>query len=546
MSRKKRKEKAQRTGRSIGEESRESDKLKAGGVESDGREGERASGSLAERAAWILFAKTVAFGLSFALPLLLVRRLSQSEFGLYKQVFLVVGTAITMLPLGFGMSAYYFLPRERSRQGLIVWNVLIFYTGVAGVAALFLWLRPGSLGALFHSVELVEYAPLIGVAILFWVLSSFLEVVAVARQEPRLATIFIIASQFTKGLLLLVAALAFGTVYALICAAIVQGVLQTLIMFFYLRSRFPRFWSRFDWPVMRSQLSYAVPLGIAGVLFTVQLELHNYFVANRFDAATYAVYAIGCFQLPLVGIMSESICSVMIPRVSLLQKQDRRREIVELTARVMRKLAAIYFPLYVFLLVVGREFIVLLFTESYAASWPIFAINLTMLPVGILVLDPVLRAYAEQRYFLLRLRLGLIVALLAALWFASARLGLVGIISVVVLASITERAATMIRMGRIVGVTRRDYVLIKDVWKMAMASTASGLLAFAARMYLVGARPIVVLVVCGAVFSAAYVSLFLISGILTRDEWEIVRRQLARLRRAPRGQAASLLAEGDY
>ena len=509
-------------------------------------EADQGADSLTSRAAWILFAKTVAFGLSFALPLLLVRRVSQHEFGLYKQVFLVVGTALTVLPLGFGMSAYYFLPRERERQGLIVWNVLLFYMIMAGVACLFLWLRPESLGTLFHSEEVIGYAPLIGITIFFWVLSSFLEVVVVAHQEARLATIFIIASQFTKGLLLLAAALTFGTVRALIFAAIAQGMLQTLIMFFYLRSRFPRFWSAFDWPVMRSQLSYAIPLGMAGVLFTIQMELHNYFVANRFDAATYAVYAIGCFQLPLVGILSESICSVMIPRVSFLQKQDREREIIELTARVMRKLAAIYFPLYVFLLVVGREFIVFLFTETYLASWPIFVINLTLLPVSILVLDPILRAYADQRYFLLRLRLGLIALLLVALWFASAWLGLIGIISVVVFASLAERVLTGVRMGRIVGVTRRDYILLKDVGKMAMASAAAGLLALAARMYLPEGRPALVLIVCGAVFTLIYVPSFLLSGILTADEWNIIRRQLARLRRMPRGQAASLIAEGDY
>ncbi|HVF90702.1 MAG TPA: lipopolysaccharide biosynthesis protein, partial [Blastocatellia bacterium] len=402
MSRKRRTVKTQRrlaaTGCSVKQESPAPESGEAG----------QAAGSLTSRAAWILFAKTVAFGLSFVLPVLLVRRLSQSEFGLYKQVFLVVGTGLTVLPLGFGMSAYYFLPRERERQGLVVLNILLFYVFTAGAACFALWLRPGLLGTIFHSDELIGFAPLIGVAIFFWVLSSFLEVVAVAHQEARLATMFIITSQFTKGLLLLSAALLSGTVRALIWAAIIQGMLQTLIMFFYLRSRFPRFWSRFDWPVMRSQLSYAVPLGMAGMLFTVQMELHNYFVANRFDAATYAVYAIGCFQLPLVSIMSESICSVMIPRVSFLQKEDRRREILELTARVMRKLAAMYFPLYVFLLVVGREFIIFLFTETYISSWPIFAINLTLLPVSILVLDPVLRAYAEQRYFLLRLRLGLI------------------------------------------------------------------------------------------------------------------------------------------
>src|SRR2546429_8408417 len=83
------------------------------------------STSLTARAFWLIFAKTLAFGFGFVLPLLLVRRLSQTEFGLYKQAFLVVGTASGILPLSFSMSAFYFLPRERERRGAGVFHILL-------------------------------------------------------------------------------------------------------------------------------------------------------------------------------------------------------------------------------------------------------------------------------------------------------------------------------------------------------------------------------------------------------------------------------------
>src|SRR5215211_3266026 len=114
--------------------------------------------SLTARAAWFMFARTLAFAFSFALPILLVRRLSQHDFGLYKQLFLVVTTAITTLPFGFGMSAFYFLPREKERQGAVVFNILIFYTVVGGIACLTLIIHPGLLATIFNNSELVEYA----------------------------------------------------------------------------------------------------------------------------------------------------------------------------------------------------------------------------------------------------------------------------------------------------------------------------------------------------------------------------------------------------
>src|SRR3712207_9037366 len=83
--------------------------------------------SLTARAFWLMFAKTLGFAFTFLLPPLLVRRLSQTEYGLFKQIFLVVGTATTVLPLGFGMSAYYFLPRDDARRrAQAVLDILLF------------------------------------------------------------------------------------------------------------------------------------------------------------------------------------------------------------------------------------------------------------------------------------------------------------------------------------------------------------------------------------------------------------------------------------
>lgn len=488
-------------------------------------------GSLTSRVALYMFAKTIAFLLSFALPLLLVRRLSQHEFGLYKQVFLVVGTALNILPLGVGMSAYYFLPRERERKGQVVFNILLFYSFMAGSICLAFALRPQLISVIFNSSELVGYSPLIGLTIFLWVISSFLETVAVAHQEFRLATVFVISSQFTKTLLLLAAGIFFSTVWGLIYAAIIQGALQTAILLFYLRSRFGAFWRSFEWSVMRKQLAYALPLGIAAVIIGVQSDIDNYFVANQFGAAAYAIYAIGCFQLPIIGIISDSVGSVMIPRVSYLQKFDRRREIIELTAKMMRKLSAAYFPLYVFLVIFGREFITVLFTSQYLSSYPIFAINLTLIPLAIFTSgsDPVMRAYAEHRYFLLKARVTLLVILILALSFGARQFGMVGTITIAISMSFIERVVSMVKAGSILQVRWRDARLLKDIGKVVVAAAAAGMVAAIIRSYLMGASPLLILIICGVAFSIVYLACAFLLNALTADEREAIKRQFARL-----------------
>jgi O-antigen/teichoic acid export membrane protein len=493
-------------------------------------------GSLTARAAWLMLARTLAFAASFALPLLLVRRLSQEALGVYRQVFLVVGTAISVLPLGFHMSAFYFLPRERERQGAVVLNITLFFGLMATVAALALYLRPSLLVTIFNSTELVPLAPLLSLLVLLWVSTSHLEYLALANQEVRMATLLIVALQVTRAILMLCAALIFGTVEALLWAAIAQGVLQAITLCVYLQVRFRAFTAGLDFALLGRQLSYALPLGLAGLLYALQLDVHNYFVSHYFGAAAFAIYSTGCFDLPLIHILNDSVGSVMIPRVNLLQKENRPREIIELTAAMMRKLALVYFALYALLVVVAREFILFLFTAKYLASTPIFIINLTMILIYFMtsVYDPVMRAYAEHRFFLLRLRAVLLVAMLAALWYGSARLGLVGVITLVVCFNFVERVVTLAKAGRIVGVGARDIVLLKDVGKLALAATLSGAAAWLTRSLLAGQRPFIILAACGLVFTCVYVLAIWLLRIVTPDERAGLTRRLARLPRVGR------------
>ena len=485
--------------------------------------------SLTVRALWLLVAKILAFALSIALPLLLVRRLSQQEFGLYKQAFLVVGTALALLPLGFQMSAFYFLPREKDRQGQIILNILLFHLLMGGVGAFILVLFPQLLSTIFHSAQLVNYAYIIAAVIFFWVVSSYLEVVSVAHQEARLSTIFIICAQLTKTGLLVLAAIVFGSVRALIYAALVQGIVQTIILLIYLRSRFPRFWVSFDWAVLRMQLSYALPFGVAGLLFTLQTDLPNYYVSNQFDPATFAIYAIGCFNIPLVGMLSESVGAVMIPQVSLLEKHGHHREILALAARVARKLALVYLPLYGFLIVMGREFLTFLFTRQYAASWPVFAINLTMLPLSILVSDPIMRAFAEQRSFLPKLYAALVGLLFVALWLGTRRFGLIWAIAVVVGVNVIGRAATWVKIGSMLNIRFRDLALLKDVGKIALAALLASVITAFTRTLVHGLPPFFMLAVCAAMFGVIFLIGVLLLGLPTIEERVYFRRQLSRL-----------------
>ena len=365
-----------------------------------------------------MIAKIIGFGFSFLLPLLIVRYLTQDEVGHYREAFQVITNAVVILPLGFSMSAYYFLARETGeRRGTAIFNILLFNFVVGGLACLTLFLFPQLIGNIFRSDELTQLAPKIGVVIWIWIFSTFLETVAIANQEARVATVFIIVASFSKTLLMGAAVFAFATVESFIYAAMIQGVIQTFILLNYLRSRFPGFWRGFDPGFFREQMMYAIPFGLAGVLWMAQNDIHNYFVGYKFSSADFAIYAYGCFEIPLIAMLAESVTSVLIPRMNALQHAGDRTEMIRLTARAMQKLAFFYFPIYVFLMITAHTFIVTLFTQKYEASASVFVINLTLLPFSVLILDPIVRSYKELGRLLLLTRILVLISLVAVLYY---------------------------------------------------------------------------------------------------------------------------------
>src|ERR1700723_2217000 len=193
--------------------------------------------SLTWRVSWLTFAKTMGFAFSIALPLLLVRRMDREQYGLYKQAFLVVTTAMTVLPLGVPMSAFYFLAREGTRRRETVLNILMFHVAVGGLACGALVLYPSILTAIFHDTRLAPYSAWIGATILFWITGAFLDIVPVANDEFRLASAFIIGIQASRALVFVGAVLFFGTLRSLLAAAVLHGLIQTVVLACYLESR---------------------------------------------------------------------------------------------------------------------------------------------------------------------------------------------------------------------------------------------------------------------------------------------------------------------
>ena len=496
------------------------------------------------RAAVLAAANIGALAMSFLLPLIIVRRLRPADFGLYKQVFQVLATMVAILGLHVSTSAYYFMPRHEEKKAQVAFNIILFYVGLGGLTSILFAMFPGIVSGIFKTADIRTLVPLIGLAVPLWLTSSVLDVIPVADKQVKLAAVFILSSQLLKTGLLVGSALVFGTVKSLLIAAITYGGLQCCVMAFYLWRRYGAFWRQFDKQLFKAQLANSLPYGFGALLFNLQDDLHNYMVSHYFDASVFAVYSVGCFDLPLLNVLLDSVGRILIPELARLEMAGNNQAVAEVWSSWVRRLALLFVPAYAYLLLMRREFIVALFTLQYSAAIPIFAINITTILLRVLITGPVLRAFSQYRYFRLRLCIFLLPANWVSIYVGIKIAGPVGAISAVVLVQLLDAAITLAAVGRAVSLSFRAAPVAAWIARIALASAAAGICAYLVRASLGQAGNLLVLAICACVFGLVYLALAFASGAVTRSERAELRSVFNRLYRSGYAKLGLLSAEG--
>src|SRR4029078_6248998 len=131
-----------------------------------------------------------------------------------------------------------------------------------------------------------------------------------------------------------------------------QALLYGAVAFAVLRLAFTGryFWSTFgsglrpEAACLSRQLVSAPPFAVAVVAHVAQENLHQYAVSGIFDTATFAVYSVGCLQIPVVDLVATTVCNVMMVGMTNAIHDGREAEVIDLWHQAVRKLALVFFP----------------------------------------------------------------------------------------------------------------------------------------------------------------------------------------------------------
>ena len=498
---------------------------------------EHKSTGMLRQTALLTCASAASFGLSFLLPMVLARTLSQTEFGLYKQAFQIVATLVTLLNLQMAASGTYFIAREPERRTQIALNVMLWYLLAGSVTAVVFLCWPQCVTLIVQGRELIPHMPMLGLAVLTGLFAINLDALLLAVRDYRAVSVSVVAAQLAKLLMMLTAALYFRSLTALLMAAIVQGLMQSAAMLHYLRRHFGALLAPFDRHLFRAQLANALPFGLGGIAGSLIGDLPHYFVACYFDAAAFAIYAVGCFQMPLGRLLVGSFSSVIEPEAARLVQAGDKAQLIQMWFRTTRHLTLLLAPLCALLFVVRHEFISVLFTRNYEASVPLFAISL----IGVLLFVSrhlnILRAFNEHRYYRLKLYLVLLPVNWLALQTGRYFGGLRGVVAAVVAAQALDVLCSIIPVARRLKVSVHDLRQLAPMLRALVVTLAAAMMA-AASLHLAQAQPeLWRMLAAGCAFGLIYLPGILCSGALTeaeRNEIRLIVRQALRLVRLRR------------
>ena len=487
------------------------------------------SESILKRARPLMVARAIGAALTLVVPAVLARFLVPAAYGTFKQAWLIAGTLAMVLPMGAASSLYYFVPREPRLAARFVSQSLVWSLSSALFACLLVLLGRPLIDGAFANAELTALVPWIALVTFLWIAGSPLEIALTSLGDMRSAAAVRVLSEVLRGAAMVTAAVFSQSVRGLFIAiAVVLGA-KAIACFAWLIARLGFELTRADFS---RQLAYALPLGLAFLLIIPQQQFHQYAVAAHVTPALFAIYAVGCFQLPIVEILYTPVSEVLQLGLGEAGTRDDPRRGLALFHEATARLSFAFLPACVLLFLCAPTLITFFFTERYAAAAPIFRLSLVTIFAASLPLDGVMRARAQNRFLL-----ALSVAKLAAtvpLVLGGLRLwGPIGALFGFLVAELLGKLAMLARSAHLFSTSLAGSLPLGELGRQALASAGAVPLS-ALCLFLLSGWRFAALAAAGTTFAAVYLALLWKLGALP-VEW----RHLTALPRPASAPAAS-------
>lgn len=407
------------------------------------------------------------YGLVLISPMILVRLLSESDFGRYRE-FLVYVTLLTgIASFGINSSLLRFVPHDpRSTWCFVNQAVAMTFVSSAVIVGAMLLLN-----ALFDGRLVGEYAFPVALYVLVSVNLDFWEFLWLAERRSSAVLRYSTARLVARIIVVTGAAALTRDVRTIIWALIgLEGARLMISGLAWLPRayRAPSNGAQ-GW---REQWRYCFPFGSALTVATLAKSMAPLFVAKVLGPAALAQFVIGTYLQPVVNTIRNSLSDVVLPEMSA-KKTGPSLERLDLWRRTSIVTAILLFGPSVVLARFADVLIVTLFSETYRPAVVVFQIYLLMFLREALDLGVPLRAINRNAPILYSnliaaLVAGVLLILMIPAW------GLIGAVTAVVISRFIEGAYLATQLAHAYELRLSELAPWKDLLKVLFAALLAG------------------------------------------------------------------------
>ena len=347
-------------------------------------------------ALYIATGKLLAMATQFVMPMFLTRFLTKSDYGLYAQFYLALNFLGAILCFGIPSNLFYFYEHKKGiEQMQVVWNTFVatMMFGLLGVTIVAI----PPIGKYFIGNDLYQYFYIFIICLFLFIPSHIINTLPVVRKDKITTTLFPPIDIFLKVILVISFALIFNSIEGIFMAITILQSIIVMFLFFYIKRNYPINRNALSLSILKEQISYSLPFGVAVALNTVCSRIDKLVCISYLSVEEYATYSVAFFGIPGIMQIYDSICQTNVQNMAF-EYRKQPSNVITIYKDFIIKTLSFSVPIIFVVCIFSKQIVTFLFTEKYVESTVYFQLYIFTFIFGMLGSGTILRATGKTRY----------------------------------------------------------------------------------------------------------------------------------------------------
>jgi len=372
----------------------------------------------------ILLAITQSFVAVFfiGIDFLYSKELSVENFGIWKEVMLVLSMTIPIFSFGIAEGYKYYVAKENRPIEMFA-NTFIFYSAIAIFLLIFIGLS--NYGHFLGWINLREYyliSLLLPLAYFVFVLNKTLRYGYINGGKVPLHTKITLICFFVTSIFVWVVYYYYNSIkidYLLIGLLLYIFLYATPILFLILKNNLVITFKWLNRDYFIKVLKQGIPLYLATFIGVLTLNMDKIIVRSFESVEVFAIFSVGALEIPVFAMLSAAFSQNIYPKLVQQIARGNKEEAKQLWLKTTKTVSFITYPMIFILMFFAKEIIYFIYSPEYENSVILFQ---TYLLIGLFrnnYYGALITASGQTKYITLysAMMLGLNLILSAGLYF---------------------------------------------------------------------------------------------------------------------------------